>query len=86
LRKVVFQGKADDDYKSWCKSSPKVCNKIKKLIGSILENPTEGLGKPEQLKRDYKDYWSRRINQQHRLVYTFNDNEILIVQCKYHYL
>jgi len=85
LRRIKFEKTADNDYKAWCKSSPKICKRIKTLIKVINETPTEGLGKPELLKRDYKGHWSRRINEQHRLVYKFTETEIIIVQCKYHY-
>lgn len=63
----------------------KIQNKIIKLIEDCLRNPFEGLGKPEGLKHNLKGFWSRRINDEHRLVYEVTDEQICIVGCKYHY-
>ena len=55
------------------------------LVEDIDRNGNEGLGKPEPLKHDLSGYWSRRINEEHRLVYRLTDTEIIIVQCRSHY-
>ncbi|MCF2443894.1 Txe/YoeB family addiction module toxin [Dyadobacter sp. CY345] len=60
-------------------------NKIKKLIDSILESPYEGIGKPEQLKYELSGYWSRRINEEHRIVYKVENNTIYFISFKGHY-
>ncbi|MCR4321928.1 MAG: Txe/YoeB family addiction module toxin, partial [Candidatus Brocadiaceae bacterium] len=59
--------------------------RIVDLIMDILRQPFSGIGKPEPLKHDLKGYWSRRINDEHRLVYKVNDEAVIIVSCKYHY-
>jgi toxin YoeB len=59
--------------------------KISSLIKSILETPFVGIGKPEALKHEWSGYWSRRITDEHRLVYKVTDGKITIVQLKYHY-
>jgi len=59
--------------------------KITKLIRETSKNPAQGDGKPERLKHDYSGYWSRRINQEHRLVYKVTEDSIEIVSCRYHY-
>jgi len=59
--------------------------KINELIKDIQKNPFEGKGKPEPLKYDLKGFWSRRIDREHRLVYRFENKEILIYSCRYHY-
>ena len=55
------------------------------VIKDIQRNPFDGIGKPEPLKFDFSGLWSRRINQEHRLIYEVKDQEIIIVQCRYHY-
>ena len=59
--------------------------KINDLIKDIQRTPFEGIGKPEPLKFDLAGYWSRRIDQEHRLVYQIVENEIIIIACRYHY-
>ncbi|BAG01605.1 MULTISPECIES: Txe/YoeB family addiction module toxin [Microcystis] len=59
--------------------------KIVDLIDDILCHPFSGIGKPEPLKYQLKGYWSRRINDEHRLVYKITETEIIIISCKFHY-
>ena len=59
--------------------------RINKLIADIMRNPYEGIGKPEALKHDLQGFWSRRIDEGHRLVYRIYDDQIQIVQCRSHY-
>ncbi|MEX0810840.1 MAG: Txe/YoeB family addiction module toxin [Chitinophagales bacterium] len=82
---LTFTENAWDDYQYWQKNNKKFCKKINALIKDIKRNPYEGLGKPEPLKFDLAGYWSRRIDQEHRLVYQFLDKELLIYACRYHY-
>ena len=84
-RKIVFESSAFADFNDWVKLDKKIYRKIIELIKDIDRNPFQGLGKPEALKHDLSGYWSRRINQEHRLVYKVTDDEILILSCKYHY-
>ena len=85
--KVGFDDGAWEEYLYWQKIDKKILKKINDLIKEIQKTPFEGTGKPEALKYDLQGYWSRRINQEHRLVYSVDDNleELVIVQCRYHY-
>lgn len=84
-RKIVFESSAFTDFNDWAKLDKKIQRKIIELIKDIDRHPFQGLGKPEALKHDLSGYWSRRINQEHRLVYKVTNNEIIILSCKYHY-
>lgn len=83
--RVVFSKNAWEDYTSWLQIDEKMLKKINALIKDIQRNPHSGIGKPEPLKYDLAGYWSRRIDQEHRLVYQVIDNDIRIISCKYHY-
>ena len=74
-----------EDYEYWQKTSKEKVKQISKLIKAIKSDPIKGIGKPEPLKHDLAGYWSRRIDQEHRLVYEVQDDAIIIVQCRYHY-
>lgn len=81
---IIFLPDADDDLKYWVQSGNKVVlKKISSLVKSIQDTPFEGLGKPEGLKHNLSGLWSRRINQEHRLVY--EDDKIFIHSLKGHY-
>lgn len=84
-RKIVFESSAFADFNNWIRLDKKLHRKIIELIKDIDRNPFQGLGKPEALKHDLSGYWSRRINQEHRLVYKVTNDEIIILSCKYHY-
>jgi len=83
--RIVFSKNAWEDYVSWQKDDKRILRKINELIKDIQRSPFEGLGKPEPLRYDLSGFWSRRIDLEHRLVYQFKDNEILIYSCRYHY-
>lgn len=83
--RIVFSKNAWEDYTSWLRDDKKNLKKINDLIKDIQRTPFEGKGKPEPLKYDLAGYWSRRINLEHRLVYTLIGDEIRIVSCRYHY-
>ncbi len=83
--RIVFSKNAWEDYTSWLQIDKKMLKKINDLIKVIQRNPHSGIGKPEPLKYDLAGYWSRRIDQEHRLVYQVIDNDIRIISCKYHY-
>ncbi len=83
--KITFSKNAWEDYISWQKEDKKILRRINSLIKDIQRTPFEGLGKPEPLKYDLAGYWSRRIDLEHRLVYKYRDNEILIYSCRFHY-
>jgi toxin YoeB len=82
---VIFDDDAWEDYLYWQRTDPKVLKRINALIKEIQRSPYEGVGKPEPLKYNFAGYWSRRINDEHRLVYQVNDNDVLIAQLRYHY-
>lgn len=83
--KIIFSKAAWDDYLYWQKTDKKVVQRINELIKAAIRTPFPGIGKPEPLKYGFKEYWSRRINDEHRLVYKVKDDSILIAQCRYHY-
>ncbi len=85
LKSFKFTKEAYADYLLMKQQEPKLAIKIKELIANIMETPFEGLGKPEALKFDLSGCWSRRINQQHRLVYRVVNDEVQILSCRYHY-
>ncbi len=74
-----------DDYLYWQETDKKNLQRINKLIRDIKRNPFEGLGRPEPLKHSWSEYWSRRINREHRLAYKVKKNTVFIAQCRYHY-
>ena len=82
---VTFEKKAFYDFKNWGSQDKKLYTKIIALIKDIKRSPFLGLGKPEPLKHELSGYWSRRINDEHRLVYKVTDTMIIIASCKYHY-
>ena len=63
----------------------KIFKKILSLLKDTQKNPFSGLGKPEALKHELQGYWSKRINQEHRLVYQVEDDSVIILSCRYHY-
>jgi toxin YoeB len=88
--KIEFTKNAWEDYEYWTETNPELIDKIKELIQSIVENPFQGLGKPEPLKHNLKGFWSRRITQEHRLVYKVSGRKgvnqtCTIIQCRFHY-
>jgi toxin YoeB len=84
-RKVIFQGDAFEDFTQWARLDRKLYAKIVSLIKDIDRSPFTGLGKPEALKHDLSGYWSRRITDEHRLVYQISDSEIIVISCRHHY-
>ena len=83
--KLIFSELAWQDYLFWQKNDRKILKRINDLIRDIQRNGYEGIGKPEQLRHSLAGYWSRRINNEHRLVYKIETDEIWIVQLRYHY-
>jgi len=82
---VIFSEHAWDDYLYWQKADRSVLRRVNDLIRDIQRSPREGIGKPEPLKHALAGYWSRRIDDEHRLVYKVRDGDLLIVQARYHY-
>ena len=82
---LTFSDQAWEEYLYWQKNDKAILKRINNLIKDIKRGPFDGIGKPEPLKHGLSGYWSRRINDEHRLVYKVRDNQILIAQLKYHY-
>ena len=85
MRKVAFLARAFDEFNLWAVQDKKIYTKIVSLIKDVNRDPFAGLGKPELLKHDLSGLWSRRITDEHRLVYRVTDEEIVVVSCKFHY-
>ncbi len=83
--KLIFAEKAWEDYLYWQKTDKQMLKRINALIKYIQREPFEGIGKPEPLKHALSGYWSRRINDEHRIVYKIDQDSILIAQLRYHY-
>jgi toxin YoeB len=84
-RKIVFEASAFKDFNEWATIDKKIYQKIVELIKDIERSPFVGLGKPEPLKHELSGYWSRRISEEHRLIYKVSDTELIVIACKYHY-
>ncbi len=82
---IKFSDQAWDDYLYWQTNDRATIKRINTLLKEIQRSPFEGIGKPEPLKHNLSGFWSRRIDEEHRLVYSVQDDTILIAQCRYHY-
>jgi len=82
---IVFSSAAWDDYVWWQQQDRKLLKRINQLIRDIERNGNEGIGKPEPLKHGFHGFWSRRINDEHRLVHKLVGDEVRIAACRYHY-
>lgn len=83
--RLVFTESAWQDYLWFQEKDRPLLRRINRLIKDTLRTPFEGLGKPEPLKADLAGYWSRRINDEHRLVYGVDGTDLVIISCRYHY-
>jgi len=83
--KYVFVDESWEDYLYWQATDKKILRRINELLKDISRSPYVGIGKPEPLKYKYNGFWSRRINDKHRLVYQVRQDEILIAKCRFHY-
>lgn len=83
--KLIFSEQAWEDYLYWQAHDTKLLARINGLIKECTRTPFQGTGKPEPLRGALSGWWSRRINQEHRLVYRATDDGLLIAQCRYHY-
>jgi toxin YoeB len=83
--KLCFVDESWEDYLFWQKTDKNILRKINSLIKDITRSPFNGLGKPEALKHKYRGFWSRRIDNEHRLIYRVEEDEIWIVKCRFHY-
>lgn len=83
--KILMSKNAWEDFEYWLDHDKTIAKKIRKLIKEIQREPFRGIGKPEPLKNQWSSYWSRRITDEHRLVYKIQDDTLIIVQARYHY-
>ncbi len=83
--RIVWTLTAWNDYLYWQSTDKKKVKRINELINAILREPFSGVGNPEALKYDLQGFWSRRIDSEHRLVYSADEHELVIVACRYHY-
>jgi toxin YoeB len=84
-RRLVFTPNGWDDYTHWAAEDRTVLKRINRLIADVLREPYEGIGKPERLSHNLSGAWSRRIDEEHRLVYLVDADHIVILQARYHY-
>jgi len=85
LTKIAFLPRGFEEFNQWAIDGKKIYTKIVTLIKDIQRDPFSGLGKPEALKYDLSGLWSRRITEEHRLVYSIAPEEVVIVSCRFHY-
>jgi len=85
MRDYLFSALAFEEYNEWQTENKQVFGRLKKLIKEAAKTPFEGTGKPEPLKHNYAGYWSRRITDEHRLIYKVEEDLIRIISCKFHY-
>lgn len=83
--KSIFSDDAWDDYLYWQNNDRKIVERINKLIQEVKREPFSGLGKPEPLKHALSGFWSRRITDEHRMVYRVQADALLLAQLRYHY-
>lgn len=83
--RYVFTQEAWDDYQYWVRSDKRVLRRLNELLKATARDPFEGIGKPEPLRYQLQGYWSRRISDEHRLVYTVSGDDLIIVACRFHY-
>ena len=83
--KILMSKNAWEDFEYWLDHDKTIAKKIRRLIKEIQREPFRGIGKPEPLKNQWSSYWSRRITDEHRLVYKIQNDTLIIVQARYHY-
>ncbi len=81
----MFTPNGWEDYRSWQASDRAVLKRINRLLDDIARDPFTGIGKPEQLRHALAGAWSRRIDEEHRLVYLVDNDDIVVLQARYHY-
>ncbi len=84
-KNLIFTEQSWADYIYWINQDKKTLRKINKLIADVLRSPFEGIGKPEPLKENYSGFWSRRIDEKNRLVYSVTASTVNIIGCRFHY-
>ena len=85
IRRLAWTDKAWSDYLYWQTQDKKTLRRINLLIQDTMREPFTGIGKPEPLRENLAGFWSRRIDETHRLVYAVDDDHLTILSCRYHY-
>jgi toxin YoeB len=85
VRQLVFHAQGWEDFSYWARNDRATTRRVLRLITETLREPFTGIGKPEPLRHSMPGAWSRRITDEHRLVYLVTDKEIVILQARYHY-
>ncbi len=85
MRTIQVQNQALEDLQFWSLNDVKLLRKTFDLLASTIKEPFQGLGKPEALKGDLRGYWSRRINEEHRIIYSVTNELIIVISCRSHY-
>jgi toxin YoeB len=85
IEDVVFHPRGWEDFTYWATADKKLLRRLLRLIEEARRTPFEGTGKPESLRRNMGGFWSRRIDDEHRLVYAATETELIIIQARYHY-
>jgi toxin YoeB len=83
--RLVFTPNGWDDYQHWVQTDRSIVKRVNRLIDDVLRDPFAGVGKPEQLRHALAGAWSRRISEEHRLVYLVDGDDVVILQARYHY-
>lgn len=84
-RRAVFQREFREDLRHWVRTDRKVALRVLDLVEAVLRDPFRGIGKPEPLKYLGSGVWSRRVSQEHRVVYLISEERVDFLQCRYHY-
>lgn len=85
MYKILLTKEMLEDMAFFAQSQPKLLSKIVKILESVAKTPFEGIGKPEALKHDFQGYWSRRVTDEHRLIYKLENDIIVVYKCRFHY-
>ena len=85
MRNLSWDINAWEDYLYWQRNNKAILKRINRILKDTVRDPASGIGKPERLKENLSGFYSRRINDEHRLVYKLYDDRIHIIQCRFHY-
>jgi toxin YoeB len=83
--RLVFTPNGWEDYKHWLQTDRQIVKRINRLVDDALRDPSDGIGKPEPLRHMFTGAWSRRITDEHRLVYLVDDEDLVVLQARFHY-
>lgn len=83
--RLEFEPQAFEDLQFWVQTQPKMAKRLLRMIEETKRDPFGGIGKPEPLKGDMSGSWSKRINDEHRLIYQVTSDTLIILQCRFHY-